>query len=503
MIGALVAPAFHTAPTRAETLGPEVAGVCELASFPPDPEQRLLLDDIFGLDAVRRPSAKEVGVIAPRQNIKTGLLKQCALGWLFITGQKTVVWSAHEFDTAAEAFRDLRELIDGSDVLRRRVLRMNTSNGKEFIELTTGQRVKFKARTKTGGRGLTGDKTVLDEAFALTSNHMGSLVPTMAARPHGQLLYASSAGLADSAILRTIRDRGRGGDDPRLVYAEWCDDLPGDCADGEDCTHVHGVAVGCRLDDPARWARANSQLHRRIEIEAVQLERRALPPNEFGRERHGWWDDPADADSAELAIPAGLFDSRRDPLSAPLDPVVLAIDVSPARTASISAAGWRRDGRKHLEVVQTGQGTGWVVDVIARLVEAHDPAALLLDEIVAGLLGAQLRAAGIEPVTTSSREMAQASMGLVDDLTEDRVRHRSDQPLVDAAGSAGKRDIGDGWAFNRRGIEISSLVAAALASWGLESLGPPKPPTPMPRAAPPAPDQYRSPADVDVSRVEF
>ena len=38
-----------------------------------------------------------------------------------------------------------------------------------------GQRIKFKARTNSGGRGLTGDKVILDEAMFLMPSQMGSL----------------------------------------------------------------------------------------------------------------------------------------------------------------------------------------------------------------------------------------------------------------------------------------------------------------------------------------
>ncbi len=158
----LVEPAHRSVPSYRKTLGPEVADICELAGFAPDPEQRLALDAIFGLGPGNKVAALEGAVIAPRQNIKTGLFKQCALGWLYVTDQRLIVWSAHEFSTAQEAHRDLVELIEGCDPLRKRVRAIHRGNGEEGIELLTGQRVKFKARTKTGGRGLSGDRIVLD-----------------------------------------------------------------------------------------------------------------------------------------------------------------------------------------------------------------------------------------------------------------------------------------------------------------------------------------------------
>ena len=49
----------------------------------------------------------------------------------------------------------------------RRVKRVSRSHGEEGIELTTGQRIRFRTRTKGGGRGFSGDCLILDEAMVL------------------------------------------------------------------------------------------------------------------------------------------------------------------------------------------------------------------------------------------------------------------------------------------------------------------------------------------------
>ena len=158
--------------------------------LPPDPAQRLALDAIFA-QKDGRSAAFEVAVISSRQNIKTAIFKMAALGWLFITGERLVVWSAHEFPTAAEAFRDLDDLVTGCDYLRRQVRNIYRGNGDESIELLSGARLIFKTRTKGGGRGLSGRKVILDEGFALRPMHMGALLPTLSAQPDPQVLYGS------------------------------------------------------------------------------------------------------------------------------------------------------------------------------------------------------------------------------------------------------------------------------------------------------------------------
>ena len=49
-----------------------------------------------------------------------------------------------------------------------------------------------------------------------------------------------------------------------------------------------------------------------------------------------------------------------------------------------------------------------------------------------------------------------------------RLSHRGDYRLTDAVTSATKRRVGESWAWARRGnADISPLVAATLARWGL------------------------------------
>ena len=64
---------------------------------------------MFAVTPSGTPAAFETAIVAPRQNLKTGTLKQGALGWMFLLDRRLIVWSAHEFSTAQEAFRDMLE----------------------------------------------------------------------------------------------------------------------------------------------------------------------------------------------------------------------------------------------------------------------------------------------------------------------------------------------------------------------------------------------------------
>jgi hypothetical protein len=439
----------------------------DVAGFAPDPEQRMALDVMFATRPDNRAAAFEVAVICSRQNLKTALFQQAALGWLFVTDQRLIVWSAHEFRTAQEAFRDLAGLVEGSSWLRKRLKRVYGGAGDEAIELLTGQRVIFKARTSGGGRGLTGDKIVLDEAFALQPAHMGALLPTLSAVPDPQVVYGSSAGLAQSAILRSIRDRGRPGDDPSLAYIEWCDDLPGSCA-SPSCSHEL-TASGCALDDRDRWARSNPALGRRISVDYVAAERRALPPAEFARERLGWWDDPA---AAQIVIPARAWNARAGAEGRPDAPVVFALSAAwpDAEMGSIAVVG-RRGGEVYAQLVEYRPGTSWMPARMRELQDEHHPAATMLDDKdPAACEKAALVDAGVKLTPVTSVQAGQAFGMMISAVMGDQpyLRHYGQAEVAAAVAGATKRPLGDAHVWARKGpTDISPVVAFTDALYGL------------------------------------
>lgn len=354
----LVEPDYLTGPAYVETYGPLVAEVCAAADFAPDPQQELLLDRIFAIRADGLPAAFSTAVICCRQNLKTGLFKQAALGWIYVTEQQLVVWSAHEMSTALEAQRDLAELIERAPALRRRLKRSTNeglygSNGQERIEFESGQRIRFRARTNDGGRGLTGNKVILDEAFALAPSNTAALLPTMMARPEGQVVYGSSAGKADSEVLRDVRDRGRAGSSPRMFYAEWL--APWRRCANPRCAHPkdHSEA-GCALDDIELRTKANPTLSTgRITLEKIEDMRQELDPADFARECLGWWGDPS-RDGITRLIPVDDWTAASTTIAPPdgVRSFGMVFDFDSDRGALAGAV--KHDDGTHLELIDVG-----------------------------------------------------------------------------------------------------------------------------------------------------
>lgn len=455
-------PRVRSAPPAVSSSGAEAAELAETAGLILDPWQRLSLDVMLGERADGKWSAFEFGELVARQNGKGGVLEARELAGLFLFGERLLLHTAHEFKTAQEAFLRVKALVDNTDDLRKKVARIRTSHGEEGIELLGrygGHRLRFLARSRSSGRGFTGDLLVFDEAQELPETAVGAALFALSARPNPQVIYTGTVPSPenDAEHWTKVRDRGRAGDDPSLGWMEW--------SAGERLDD---------LDDRGAWARANPALGIRITEETIERERNALGDDTFARERLSLWSPQAHRTVVDLAVWTSLADPNPPQVTAP----AFAIDVTPDRSrASVAFAGFRPDARRHVEVIANERGTGWVVAEVVALLDSHPDAVVVLD--VGGPAGSLLKPledAGVEPMVISAAEMAQACGGFYDAVVADPpdLSH-FDQPALNAAlGAARKRPLRDAWAWHRRDVtDISPLVAVTLALFGLSH--PPEP----------------------------
>ena len=441
-------PRVCSVPPAVSSAGAEAVELAASAGLFLDDWQRFTLDAMLGERADGRWASFEVALIVARQNGKGSCLEARELAGLFLFGEQLILHSAHEFKTAQEAFRRVLSLVENTDDLRKRVSRVRTSHGEEGIELVGGARLRFVARSTGSGRGFTADCVILDEAYRLPQETVGALLPTLSSKHNPQLIYASSAGHADSEVLRSVRDRGVMGVDPSLCYLEW------------------SAEPTLSPDDPVGWAQANPALGIRIDPEHVARELNAMPDAEFARERLGIWDEAAALESPVSMEP---WMACLDASSRALDPVAFGVDVSPDGAGSIAVAGARSDGLTHVEVIEHRPGSGWLPQRLHDLYRRWNPSAIVLDAgSPAGSLLPELDRVGLSITKVAGRETAQAAVAFASLVNEGRLRH-VDQPNLTAAVAAAKRRlVGDMWAFGRRGsfVDISPLVACSLAAWG-------------------------------------
>jgi hypothetical protein len=464
-----VSPLVDTAPEVENTDGPLAAELASDHGLELDGWEAYCLDRSLGRRRTSqgwRWASRECGLVVPRQSGKGSILEARALHGLLVAGEELITWTAHEFKTANEAFLRCRQLLPEDHPQVRKV---RYGNDEKSIELHSGQRLIFLARTGGSGRGFTGDCIIFDEAYALTDEQLAALFSTLAARPDPQIWYASTAGGPLAVVLRRIRDRGRVGD-KRLSYLEW--GAGGD--DGE-----------VDLDDREAWQAANPAMPHRIGEEFVEDERSTLSDEAFARERLSIWDPQR----RQAIIPPDVWHGLGNDNSRPHGSVAFALDVPPEQDAtSISVAAPSSVGGVHVELVEHDEGTSWAARRMAELAASWGPCGLALDPSgPAGSLLEKLRrelaefGVDLEILDlVSGRRMAAACGAFYERVMGGSLVHPLQPQLAVAVDAGRRRKHGDAWVWHRRDTssDISPLVASTLASYELDCRGwsPPKPP---------------------------
>jgi hypothetical protein len=499
--------------TYAFSSGPEAIDLAAAVGLNLDPWEQLAL--VLGLAETKlgKWAAFTVALIVARQNGKGSILEALELYWLFVRLERLIGHSAHEYKTAMEGFRRVLWWIENNDWLRKRVKKVINTNGEEGIELITGERLRFMARSKGAGRGFTFHKLVWDEGYALTRSQQDAQLPTMSAVDDPQIWVTSSPPLTSDTgeVLFQLR---------RMAQAL-----------GVQLTFMDYGAAGSLdalervdLDDHDLWRKTNpSEVHagsgHGVSIDTMARERSAMSDDGFARERlciwppdltEGFgvitkdqWDAMCDprsgsdewppigmdllpGQSAVLEMAAGLAGLRSGhPPTHLMGKPVISIDVSPRVLGQVrSAIGLamrRADGKRHIEVIARDAGTAWIIPWLRAFLintpvggialDPGSPAGSLLAD-VANLL-VELDKPQELVLRMSAQSVAQAFGMIYDAATEAEpsVVHLGQPELGLAVGGAVTREVGGtgGKAWDRLNgsTDITTLVSVTHALWGL------------------------------------
>lgn len=454
-------------PRFTTSIGLELADWSASLGMIMEPWQRSCLEVACARRAAQWAAA-DYTLLLSRQNGKGALMEVRGLGGLFLLKEQTILYSCHEFKTAEVYFGRIRSWIDNTDDMRKRVKSMPAAHGQEAIKLTNGAQLKIIARTRSSGRGFSPQTLLFDEAQDLPRLALRSQMYAQGAQRDPQRWYAGTspepdAGEEAGVFLDRI-EAGRAGGDQRAAYMEWSatDQWP------ESEQRQQEIVA-----DKAGWARANPSLgYGRMTEDTIagELSTAGTDYAGFGRERLSI----CSPKRRNTLIPVAAVNAALDETSAAVGRLVCAIDMPPDRSqTSLGVAGVRPDGRHHVELIKQDAGSVWPVAAVQALFARHGKMRVVIDKASAAssLLGA-FAAAGIAVDTTTTQQYCQACGDMYDALTKAHtVLYRGEEGLADAMGSAGKRAVGDAWAFDRKGVaDISPLVSVTLARWGLINL---------------------------------
>lgn len=462
-------PRVNVAPatTRANSWE-DVADLSDSFGVTLDDWQETVLQSAMGERSDGTWAAQRVGLSAPRQNGKSQLIVARGLAGALLFGEKTIIISAHQQDTARETFAKFLEIIEASPSLEARLVGgsirtgvMNALN-REFIRFANGAKIQFKARAASGGRGFSADCLMLDEAQILSQRAWASINSTMSARPNPQiwLLGTPPTPEDDGEVFARVRRTAMQGKSPRSAYLEWSDD-----------------------GDPAKEetrAKANPAWYTRINHDVVQGEFETYTPEQFRLERLGVW--TSDIAGSRL-ITAEQWKST-------------AIDVAPEGTRSfgvafsmdgtkVSLAGARRSFEDvHVELIDamTGdldEGLGKLADWIA---ERHRDASGI---VLSGRAGATALAEELYARRVPRRKVVVATSGeyftscaMFHDAVKSgdvtHLDHEGQTVLDDSIAISDKKLRGQdgawGWRATTKDGDETPVEAVSLAHWAAKTM---------------------------------
>lgn len=488
--------------TRETTLGYQVIDFAEqILGITLRPWQKwffihaLELDPETGYEDFR---FRQVLLLVGRQNGKTLVMVILGLWRIFIDGCSEIVTAAQDLSVAEGTLADAFKLARINPILNQwlpwRMERgeyvpyMRTANGSNQLELAYapvpealdvyGSMPKWAvvATNRGGGRSHSAELAMLDELREHRNfDSWDAITPTTIERHRGQVYGFSNAGDAQSVVLRKqrnvcIKEIERGmTEDSQLAIFEWS--APPDCS----------------IYDPQGWAAANPSLgygartaktmlnlaRAAVDPEGVDEDGAAVDENSFRTEYLCQWVTTLDPGK----IDRNTWESLADPESMRADGarVELAVDVDvDGRSASISIASCREDGRVHLELVAQRQGYHWVHAWLRQRLGRNwfsghvgiqvkgSPSASLADILA--------RDTDLVVRPWQGSDMSGSTTSFYAAIMAAQVRHRA-QPGLDAA-ALGARDkrAGDVFIWSREAstAPISPLVSANIAWWMLE-----------------------------------
>ena len=421
--------------------------------------------------------ARTVLLSVARQNGKSVIVR-AFVGWLLDEGNKWdtfrkwdfILLAAHDAKQARIPYdyirRDVMSYADintwGHSARRQGVARARATQ-YTGIELN-GVRVDVATSQPGSARGISPGLICFDEVLTQTTfNTYEVLSPAQVAIPNSQMLMTSTAGYADSVLLRAMHDRlyrqstGAEQHDPSFLGLWWR-------ADDDD--------VGL---DWEQLMKANPSLDGgRLSRSMITSEYLILPRGSWVRERlNRWHDERVDAPFSIAAWGACRLAQPLAPESVAGGYVIACDVLSTWSEGSIIVSALRKDGRVGIEVHRHLQGRTerpLTAPDFTREVAAI-AAKVKVDAIVYSASSALAPAFERHAAETqlpyqsiSATKNIMACADFAEAVTAKRIAH--DDPFLDSqVASAQRRFIGtDGaWRWTISGVPITGVVGATLS----------------------------------------
>ncbi len=432
-------------------------------------------------------------LLVARQNGKSTLMQVLTLWRMYAEGAPLVIGTAQSLDIAEEQWLGAVELAEDIPELAEHIEHVDKTNGKKALRLTTGERYKVAAASRKGGRGLSGDLVLLDELREHQNWQAWSAVTkTTMARRMAQIWAASNAGDLASVVLRHLRSLAH----RALGYPDGEDgmvELPpvDDEDDPDDSLGIFEWSAGPErtVRDREGYCEANPSLGYTVDIRSITAAASTDPEWVFRTEVLCQFvsmigTGPFPAGAWALSLDTKEDRRERGVVRDVTRPACYGIDMTHDRsTVHVAIAFWDTEGRMRVELAAQRPGSDWLIPWLKspdRKVKPHHIALQASGAPIGSLLQA-MQDADLDPYEWGGQQLA-GWHGLFFDLISSAVAEENpevklthgEQPLLDvAAGSAAVKNLGDGWAIDRKASPANaSPLVAAIAAVGLLTTNP-------------------------------
>lgn len=473
---------------------------------PLDPWQELAAIHVGELLPDGRPRFRIIIIIVARQNGKTEFLAILTTFWLFVEKHPLILGTSSNLEYAKEAWEktvgyattnpDLRQRLPDTDNMG-----VRRTNGQVQLELATPDgldyqpRYKIAAANRRGGRSLTINRLVQDEAREQSTwDAWNAAVPATNAVVDAQVFVISNQGDDTAVVLDSLRQSALDGVDERMGLLEW------------------SAPDGSRPDDVQALAMANPNLGRRVPVPDVLGQARRAMKN-GGVELAGFQTEIMCMKVRQLnpaCNPVAWADCFSEGnLALVRTRVALCIDVSidQLHATAVAAAVIDHDERGEnlvrLEAIEAWEGPGCLNRMVRDLpgiVELVRPKVIgWFPDGPAAAVAARLaerkpgkrsprwppRGVKLEPIT---KDVCAVCMEFADEITSLTILQAGDELITDHVLGAEKLWQGDQWRFGRRMTtrateDATGHVDAAYASAGAAHLARTLPAAPPPAGA--------------------
>jgi hypothetical protein len=454
-------PTFSAGIVPVSGVGHLAIELAEEYGFAPDPWQRTVVKQAFSDGVV------QIGISAPRQNGKNGILEVIEL-FSSVVDAQSILHTSHQMVTAIEQYDRMRrrwfenphypDLVAGCKVVHGR--------GSEAFEIDNGATIKFLSRSSVRGRGFSVDWLILDEAQEMSEDDWQALSPTLLASPNAKIFLLGTPPISSRQGQGVVFQRFRtaayeGKLEKGEIYFEW------------------GITDLEKADvySEKTWYRVNPAYDYRINEALLRINARQMDKEGFAREHLGYWYKSAkNTIYSEDQWAAGLIGKR----PAYEEVERFGVGIVYAQDGETWAAAFGavlKDGSLYAELIDlasTKKGMTQILQIIAAMskktgfvgVIAHGRAGtqnLIGDAEASGLFKADL----IEICRHADKI---ASNGFLDmTMRSAELKHVDQAPLKESLLSLDKyltNSSGGGFSYiSRIGKLIASEAAALAVYW--------------------------------------